>query len=797
MKLSRPLVVRLALLAVLVAVGLYLALRTLPRVQRYRATEAVCAAAERGDWRAALERSEDLVADDTAGRRAAQCRCRALLELGRDDECIGLLESLLAASADEGGEDAWLPDPVLTALVVASRDRAGDPMGAADLAHRGAMEYPNDLLVARQELSLRLQVEDEAAVFSELTRRLERREDDDPTAATLRLDLALEQVNRGNHHDARALIGDDPDGFPEALRSHWFVVHTEVLAGRGQAEELAAAIEEWKRLGADPLELDARHAVLRSINQIEDSEGTTLRMLAAVEARSDELAGSPVLPAVYRRLLGTLVVEGRHEEALALYDELEARLGEVDFMEREDILRSATQSILGEEGLQRVRGTIRFRIEGARSGDRLLVSPGAGDPVDTAYEAHAVPASGTVEVDRAIGSWPQRWVLRDRAGRVHGSGASWPRPGEPVEVPIARRPPEAATGLPAELEPAAGPVAEAGPGDGHRRLFLVILDCADWRIVRYGLARGELPFFERALRTGRRGVLDSYPPFTSLAISKLVLPAKRGLRSFPEMAYQLGGEIEGLNFVGRNPLAALEWVLPEETRLFERFARAGLGTVNLLHSHGSLQVGRNAQVLGPGNAVRQLETYRSSRVLTAAESALLTDPAPEQLAHLSEMAADFDVVRDLVDEPGVDFVALRVASLDLFTHRDFPGMLRSGQDDGDLALYRVYRYLDARLDGLARELDADDTLIVMSDHGIRTPMEHDRRAMFVALGAGVEPGRFDGEPPLQHVSGWLAELLGVEVDWPGTGTQDWIEPPAATPAPPRTAGAGTAAATPE
>jgi hypothetical protein len=347
-----------------------------------------------------------------------------------------------------------------------------------------------------------------------------------------------------------------------------------------------------------------------------------------------------------------------------------------------------------------------------------------------------------------------------------------------VDFEIERRAPQTSTGTPSPEAVVAAP--RGTPGDGRRRVFQVILDCADWRIVRYGLARGELPFFERALASGRRGVLDSYPPFTSLAITKLVRPRKQGVRSFPELVHQLGVEIEGLNFVGRNPLSGLEWVLPEEPELFETFARAGLGTVNLLHSHGSLQVGRNAEVVGPGDSVRPLERYRSSRPLSDPEEAVVQGADSEVARdHLSEMAADFDVVVDLVGEPEVDVVTLRVASLDLFTHAQFQALLKSGQDDGDLVLYRVYRYVDGRLAELARTLDGDDVLIVMSDHGIRTPMEHDRRAMFLALGAGVEPGRLEGQPPLQHVSGWVADLLGVEVDWPGAGAADWIAPPPA------------------
>lgn len=766
MKLSRPFVLRLALLVVLVAVALYLVLRTLPRIERYRATEAVCAAAEHGDWAAALAASEDLVANDTAGRRAAQCRCRALLATGEKAACVALLEDLLAAES----EDDWLPDPTLTALVVAARDEAGEPNAAADLANRGALEYPEDVLLARQEMTLRSRVEDEADVLAEMTRRLEGRES--VSADSVRLDLARRHAVRGEWKEAHDLLGDDPDAFPAELRDEWFDTEAQVLAGQGRPDRLAELFEEWERRGGDPVELLARHAILRSSNQIEDREGTTLAMLREVAERSDELSDERLVDLVHLRLIRTLVLAGEHDEALALYDQVVAERGELEFLKRDDILRAATQEALGEEGMAAARGTIRFRVPDARPGDRLLVSPPAEAAVDAAYGAEPVGPSRPVEVTRSLGTWPVRWVLRDAGGRTAGSGAAWVRPGAIEEVTVERRPVE-----PVPTGRAEAALAPARPADGERRVLQVILDCADWRIVRYGLARGELPFFEHAIEHGHRAVLDSFPPFTALAVTRLVYPRKRGLRSFPELVHQLGREIEGLNFVGRNPFGALEAVLPAETDLFSTLAAEGFGTVNLLHSHGALQVGRNAQVVGPGDAVRPLEGYRSSRPLTPEEEELLRVDSQILRGHLQEMAADFDVVAELTGEPGIDFVSVRVAALDLVTHGAFQDFLPSGQDDGGAVLYRTYRYVDRRLGEIYRRLDADDTLIVMSDHGIRTPMEHDRRALFVALGAGVEPGRTDEVPPLQHVSGWIADLLGVDVDWPGNGTQEWIESP--------------------
>ena len=63
----------------------------------------------------------------------------------------------------------------------------------------------------------------------------------------------------------------------------------------------------------------------------------------------------------------------------------------------------------------------------------------------------------------------------------------------------------------------------------------------------------------------------------------------------------------------------------------------------------------------------------------------------------------------------------------------------------------------------------------MSDHGIRTAMEHDEDAMFVAVGEGIPRGRAPGRPHLRGLPRVLAELFDVETDWPKTGIAPWLE----------------------
>ncbi|HEV8631981.1 MAG TPA: alkaline phosphatase family protein, partial [Thermoanaerobaculia bacterium] len=212
-----------------------------------------------------------------------------------------------------------------------------------------------------------------------------------------------------------------------------------------------------------------------------------------------------------------------------------------------------------------------------------------------------------------------------------------------------------------------------------------------------------------------------------------------------------------------------------------------LRAVNLLHSYGGLQVGRHGEMSGPHGA-RSVVPLAARRPLRPGEQALLVAADATAQPLLQEMAADFDSAVTLARPDGPDLVLLRVASLDLLTHGNFPATAAGGQNDGRPTLFAVYRYMDRRLGELYDALDGNDVLVVMSDHGIRTALQHDPQAMFVAVGASVPAGRLPDEPELRGVPRMIADFFGLASAWPATGIERWVpgrQPrPAAAPAAP-------------
>jgi hypothetical protein len=329
------------------------------------------------------------------------------------------------------------------------------------------------------------------------------------------------------------------------------------------------------------------------------------------------------------------------------------------------------------------------------------------------------------------------------------------------------------------------------PADGRRRVLLLLLDCADWRLVQYLRARGELPVLGAMLETGYRAVLESEPPLTAAALESLVYPGGPRAPSLLGLLHRYGTELAGLASVGENPLAALAWLLPEREDLFAELGAGPRAVANLLFAHGGIRAGRHAEVTGPGGARRALPLASSARDLSSGERAAFPALAAvreeRDLLHLRAIAAELDAAEAIAEERGVDFLALRVEALDILTHAHFAEVARDAQDDGRGLLLELYRYLDARLAGVQRRLDADDVLVVLSDHGIRTAMEHAPEAIFVASGAGVPPGRAPGFPALAGVARAVADLLGHATGWPDTGVAAWASP---APGPRATAEAG-------
>ncbi|HEY8155826.1 MAG TPA: alkaline phosphatase family protein [Myxococcota bacterium] len=743
-----------------IALGLALAaagvgLVSAERVRDQLAVIEACEATGTGDFATTLARTQGRADASETGRAAAECRCLALLATGRGGECSELLARVLA----DPRARSWAPRPDLSIHLIQTWREEGRAAEAAGLARRAAQLHPDDAQLFGLELATRASVEDESAVLAELGERLARRED--PPVA-LRVALANRWLLRGEPAQALAALGArTPAGGSQDL-ALWFETRGRAFASQGDLASVQRTYTSWRGSGGDPGELFARYALTLSIAGLKDPERPPLALIREGAAAGERVSDPRLREALAIRLILSLVSAGRREEALAVYDRERLRFP-LEGLTRAELERSQGQAQLARSPGAAARSRLRFALAEPRPGTRLRISPEPGAPPDADYPSLAMPERGELAIERAPGSAPLRWVWQDARGSVLGSGTLSPRPGETRRVEIQARAPRA---------PGRAALTRR-PGDGHRQVALLLLDCADWRIVQYLRARGELPVLDALLRSGTRAVLESDPPLTAAALESIVWPDRRSTASFAGIVHQLGTELAGLASIGENPFDALRWVLPEERDFFSVVGAGDLSAANLLFAHGDMQAGRHSEVTGPHGARRQVPLGASARDLSPAERArfpgLAAVRAERDRVHLRTIAAQMDTAEALVRARELDLFALRVEALDILTHAHFADAVQDGQDDGGRLLFDVYRYLDARLADIHAALDADDLLVVMSDHGIRTAMEHDKPAIFVAAGPGVPATRVAGTPSLRGVPHALARLLGVEAPWPDAG----------------------------
>ncbi|MBB84891.1 MAG: hypothetical protein CL931_13870 [Deltaproteobacteria bacterium] len=719
----------------------------------------VCSATNEERFEDALAASQVGASAAGTGREIAECRCIAQLSTGDRDGCIALLDPLLR----ENSAGDWVPHPVLTGLMLRVWRASGDYERGAHLSRIAAEAHPANVDLLQLELSLRAQVEDEALVLTDIADRLE----DDPRWTAQRVVLSLAWTRRMDYAQAISVLGRTAPSIEHPFALPWYEARIGAFAREGDGDAVRATFAAWREAGWDPIDLQARYALRVSVDHIADPEHSALALLEAALEHVDGIRDRNLVWGLYRRLIGEYLGWGQPEKALALYDVAIERVP-LEGITRDEIVRAVARGSADYD--PNALATLVLEAPPEARGGRWLLNPEPDQAPDVGYRALAIAGDGPQRARTRVGDHPTRWILEDAEGRTRASGSTWPTPGATTRV--------IANFGPAHTKPAHATAQSRAPADGRRRVFAILADCGDWRLTEYLRARGDLPFHDHLFDQGHRAVLESVPAFTAAAMQALVRPAQpQAAPGAIARIYKLGLELAGLESVGTNPVGFLSWVLPERPDLFETIGAGPVVTANMLLTHGKLDVGRQAELVGPHGHREDLPAPRAYRALTPDELARhpALDLGADTRKFAQTIAAEMDAAEAIAREGRVDFLFLRLEALDLLTHSGFSQIDGSGQDDGRGALLSAYRYIDERLAALHAQLDEDDWLVYLSDHGIRSAMQHEEDAIFVVLGEGVPPGRATGEPALRGVPKGLAAMLGVPTSWPDTGAISWLE----------------------
>ncbi len=752
-------------LVALVSVLLTLAAVSWIRTSQNLAAVRVCDRTDAGDWLGALEEVAGASFDDPstpATRLALGCACAAQYATKQGAACVETMRRLLFVP---GARD-WVPDKRLTLRLIEVFAQNGEPQRAAELAMRAAASAPAEADFFKAELEARLALEDVSAVLDSALPRLEALAEDERFDA--RIDLAERAIVAEAYERALTILGRTPPPPESPAMPGWYEKRMASLAAMDDRAGMDALLAGWASVPGHAPKARATFAFFGDIRHIFDPDVEGPKILAEVLADEAAIGDPELVEGLYYRAIGGLAVRGRSAEALALYAQAVARGHALIGIDPDDLERTMRAS--SEPPREVESGALRFLLPAGTPG-ALLLSPAESDPPDTEFTSIA---EGNT-VTRPTGLTPQRWVLEAPGGAL-ASGLAWVAAGKTTEVVV--------TPSAVPHAPLAAANLTRRAADGNRRTFVVILDCFDWRLLSYLRARGDMPNVDALLSTSWHAVLFQSPALTAAAMDALAHPEPRRTTTMLGIVNDLGVELGGLESIGRNPLAPLEGLLPSRADLFQTIGAGGRSIANLIFAHGDINAGRNAVVTGPNGAENEIGLPTMRRPLRNDESQrfgsfdrLSVRAVGVQL--VETIAAQFDQLERFAGDPTIDTIVFRVEPIDILTHGFFGDTTHAGQDDGKGALFDVYRYVDRRIGEFVPGLDADDMLILMSDHGIRTSMRHDEHAFFLVNGPGVPVGRAEGLPALRGLGRVISALVGVKTDWPDTGVAPWLTNPSA------------------
>ncbi len=719
------------------------------------------------DWSGVIDVSTPLLDTPDSGdglvHQVLELRCHALGHLDRGAECFALLDERL------GWPDAasWVPGLALARRWAAGAEARGQRSQLVAVVERLRAAHPGNSEVALLAYSTLRRFE---GLDSLAPRALGWAEALDPVGALqLRLTVAVDQIKGRDYTAAIRTLGEDaPEGAQEGV-DLWWDLRIRASTQLGDAAGARRLADRWGANPTDRPTAEASLAVSLSLASVLPVEGGGwIPALAAAAENVEEVRGDLLRSALLRRLVAHCAVEGRFDTARHWHDRATA-LGIEDVGDPDELQRlAALDAAVAEKGA--VGGMLEFRLTGeVPAGASLWVSPDRDSRVDGTWTELKLGAS-PLSIERVPSATPARWVLRSDMA-TYASGTTWPTAGARTEVPV--------TLGEAKPRAVASDLRPRSPGDGVRRILVVILDSGDWRLTSYLRQRGEMPVLHALLSQGFRAPLVQSPAYTAAAMAALTAPSAQSSASFPAVLHGLGMELAGLASVGRNPFSSLDFFLPKNSDIFTTLGSGERRIANLLFSHGAVKAGRNAELVGPRGLRSTVSIGPLSRQLNEEELTRHPEWRGDGLEvsggadHVTATAAQVDGVEELVRAGGAEIVLYRLEALDLATHGTYAAASAGGQDDGNGTLFSFYRYIDHRLGHLARAIDDDDVLIVMSDHGTLTSMQHDPVAMFVAWGNGVPRGIGQGLIRLGSVARLLATMEGVEVDWPGEDFAPW------------------------
>lgn len=504
----------------------------------------------------------------------------------------------------------------------------------------------------------------------------------------------------------------------------------------------------------------------------------------------DFQAGVRMRSTRYRCLWSCLGEKGRYEEALQVLEaSIQTYAGMAKYAPAGDLFKRQILQHKGEAGR---RVTVKFAFNGAEDARALrlrgsFTSDGRQSEVDgwrSAVEMSKGPEGWTLELPLALsGRLPYASVLE-----ANHEGDTW----EPVAsshfwVSGEDEQVEAKVYPLAESEPPPREPWQKLPADGRPRTLVVWPDGGSWFFLNTLRERGGLPNIQRFLETAAFGkMISTHPPFTATAYLKMVrVDDGKGDEGedksfFDMLALQLKG-IPFLDWAFDNELGSLG---DDPYSIFNILRKNGYSAVNLVFSDKYMSAPDDAGLLA-GMKYQQTITAALSPEQTLEELGIDATKEPQRARRITRSrafraaynnSAGKALIGQKVWESGDDdLVLLRFPAVDILSHQY---AAEAFEKPTESLLFEIYRQLDIHMGRLMEKMDGDDTLILVSDHGVEGALSHHPDCVLAVSGPGVKVGarlpqvsigqlphiilsRFSSEIAELDLDEGLAEHLGV------------------------------------
>jgi hypothetical protein len=755
-------VLRTVVLLALLGLGAWFARSSYSTMQDDLRAVEVCDMASAGDRDGLEALSLPPMSSRAPFDAAFACRCLFLLVSGDTPACVQDMERAMAQ------DPRWVPDVELLTQALIHWRLSGSSARALAAARRGLEEHPGEPRFVVE--SLLADDGDDVRQRAEETARLWSGRDDVPVAHLLGLAVLVFGEKLGEHGRGAELLWQRVPSLPhdeEGRAIAFSLGQLEAQAGRQGGVDRAC--KELPRLGGTEVDRELCVTAHVAWNDLADAP-TRLGLMAAVMAKTP----SPEWEGVRGSLLGRyaqlhLLLSGA-ETAKEKVEEFKEHLPEAYELAVAMIEESvrAQPATAGKASVG--RGQLRFEFEAPVAG--VLQVSDSFQAFDARYTELPIEGPVVVVAREVLGS-PTHWVVRDAEG-LRASGTVWVSAGETVPVRVKPQPPRKTPPV----------VVDVPPADGRRHALVLLLDSVDWRIARYAMTRGDMPALASLVQRGASAVIRSTPPSTSAALAKLQNPGPRP-RTLAAFLVEISQQLAVASGSEEAAPSALNAFVTDRGGLPEALAARDLSTALLLRGHGAIKARTTGSVITPDGAGEPIPWARFAslddevRGRWEAEKKPLLERVPEERRErlgrqldqwFTELTAMFDSTELAWARDDVDLVLAHVDPTDFVAHVTYGDYARAGQDDGHNAMLAVYRAVDARIARLLPRVDADDLLVVVSDHGTQSSFVHAEEAFFAAVGPGIEAHRMEGEPRFRTVPSLLAHYFGgPEPTWPSGG----------------------------